>query len=125
MRLRAETAARVPLQEPRATTHQLLTELTSQDDLEAYLHTFEVVARREGCDQAEWAQLLAPLLTGEPIRVYNSLSAVFTNDYAILKTEILARVDLSPICAAQKIILVAHHPNTTQKSLQSSGLLGC
>ncbi len=63
--LRAETAARVPLLEPRATTYQLLTELTSQDDLEAYLHTFEVVARREGCDQAEWAQLLAPLLTGE------------------------------------------------------------
>ncbi len=125
VRLRAETAARVPLQEPRTTAHQLLTELTSQDDLEAYLHTFEVVARREGCDQAEWAQLLAPLLTGEPIRVYNSLSAVSANDYAILKNEILARVGLSPICAAQKIILVAHHLNTTQKSSQSSGLLGC
>ncbi len=53
------------------------------------------------------------------------LSAVSANDYAILKNEILARVGLSPICAAQKIILAAHHPNTTQKSLQSSGLLGC
>ncbi len=125
VRLRAETAARVPLPEPRTTAHQLLTKLTSQDDLEAYLHMFEVVARREGCDQAEWAQLLAPLLTGKPIQVYNSLSAVSANDYAILKTEILARVGLSPICAAQKIILAAHHPNTTQKSLQSSSLLGC
>ncbi len=67
VRLRAETAARVPLPEPRTTAHQLLTKLTSQDDLEAYLHTFEVVAHGEGCDQAEWAQLLAPLLTGEPI----------------------------------------------------------
>ncbi len=92
----------MPLPEPRATAHQLLTKLTSQDDVEAYLHTLEVVARREGWDQAEWAQLLAPLLTGEPQRVYYSLPAVSANDYAILKTEILARVGLSLICAAQK-----------------------
>ncbi len=90
------------LPEPRATTHQLLNKLTSQDDVEAYLHTFEVVTRREEWDQAEWAQLLAPLLTREPKWAYNSLSAVSANDYAILKTKILARVALSPICAAQK-----------------------
>ncbi len=30
------------------------------------------------------------------------LSAVSANDYAILKNKILARVGLSPICAAQK-----------------------
>lgn len=86
VRLREETAARVPLPEPRATAHQLLTKLTSQDDVEAYLHTFEVVARREGWDQAEWAQLLALLLTGESQWVYYSLPAVSANDYAILKT---------------------------------------
>lgn len=44
--------------------------MTDQDDMEAYLHNFEVVAAREEWGHREWARLLALLLTGEPQRVY-------------------------------------------------------
>ncbi|KAI7813969.1 hypothetical protein IRJ41_005290 [Triplophysa rosa] len=100
--LREAAAARVPLPDARSTAHQLLTKLTAQDDIEAYLHTFEVVATREAWDKAEWARILAPLLTGEAQRVYFALQTLASEDYDALKREILARIGLSPISAAQQ-----------------------
>jgi len=86
-----------PLAQPTA-----LPRMTEQDDPEAFLHTFEVVARRGGWEKSEWVQKLAPLLTGEPQQVYFSLPPPHLDDYDFLKKEILAQVGLSPVCAAQK-----------------------
>lgn len=98
--LRGATAQRTPLPEPRWQAHQHLTKLNDQDDVEAYLHTFEVIATREAWEKERWAQLLAPFLTGEAQRAYYSLPPPRNEDYDALKKEILARVGLSPMCAA-------------------------
>lgn len=70
--------------------------MSDQDDVEAFLHTFEVIT-------TEWAQLLAPLLVLEPQRIYFSLPMDQANDYAVLKKEILGCVGLSSVCATQKV----------------------
>ncbi|MGL5224883.1 MAG: hypothetical protein ACRC8Q_06080 [Aeromonas sp.] len=54
------TAALVPLPDARSTAHHFLTKLTELDDIDAYLHTFEVVISRETWDKREWARHLAP-----------------------------------------------------------------
>ncbi|MGL5179678.1 MAG: hypothetical protein ACRC8N_16370, partial [Aeromonas veronii] len=77
----------------------LLTKLSAQDDIEAYLQTFEVVSTR---DKAEWARVLAPLLIGEAQQTYFSLQPPASEDYEALKREILARVRLSPVSGAQQ-----------------------
>ncbi|KAI7789534.1 hypothetical protein IRJ41_013900 [Triplophysa rosa] len=100
--LMESAAARVPLPDARSTAHQLMTKLTAQDDIEAYLHTFEVIATREAWDKAEWAKILAPFLTGEAQRAYVALQPPASEDYDALKREILARLGLSPISAAQQ-----------------------
>ncbi len=42
--LQASTVGRLPLPDAGVKAHQLLVRLTDQDDVEAYLHTFEVIA---------------------------------------------------------------------------------
>lgn len=71
--LRAAVGGAAPVPTPRAHAHQLLTKLTDQDDVEACLHTFEVIATRELWEKSAWAQILAPYLTGEAQRAYYSL----------------------------------------------------
>lgn len=47
---RLEATLRASLPSARATARQLLTKLTDLDDVEAYLHTFKIVAEWEGWD---------------------------------------------------------------------------
>ncbi|KAL1269301.1 hypothetical protein QQF64_031590 [Cirrhinus molitorella] len=100
--LRAAAAQTAPPPDPRITVTQLLPKMTANDDVENYLQMFENVATREGWAREDWARLLAPLLTGEAQRAYFSLSAAASEKYEELKQEILARMGLSPICAAQQ-----------------------
>ncbi len=55
----------------------------------------------EGWLPADWARALAPLSTGEAQRAYFSLPAVTAGQYDEVKREILARLGLSAVCAAQ------------------------
>ncbi|KAI2666719.1 Retrovirus-related Pol polyprotein [Labeo rohita] len=72
------------------------------DDVESYLQLFESTATTEGWPKEDWARALAPLLTGEAQRAYFSLDPSSADDYKELKREILARLGLSPIAAAQQ-----------------------
>ncbi|KAI2667014.1 hypothetical protein H4Q32_029352 [Labeo rohita] len=99
--LRLAAAQRVPLPDPRIKATQLLPKLTGDDDIELYLQMFETTATRENWDQSEWARLLGPLLTGEAQRAYFSLPTELAESYDNLKKEILGRLGLSPISAAQ------------------------
>ncbi len=100
--LQASAAARPPLLDAGVKAHQLLVRLMDQDDVEAYLHTFEGIATREGWVREEWARLIAPFLTGKAQRACYSLQSPRNEQYDDLKAEILARVGLSPTCAAQQ-----------------------
>ncbi len=99
--LHTAAAQRVPLPDPRIQATQLLPKMTAHDDAENYLQMFESIAAREGRPQEAWARALAPLLTGEPQQAYFSIPMGLVDSYDELRKEILARVGLSPIAAAQ------------------------
>ncbi len=99
--LHSAARQRVPLPDSRKQAAQLLPKMTAHDDVEAYLQMFENIATTEGWDPEDWARTLAPLLTGEPQRAFFSLPTEMAESYASVKREILARVGLSPVCAAQ------------------------
>ncbi|XP_073787852.1 uncharacterized protein [Danio rerio] len=82
--------------------HKFITKLSDLDDIDAYLHTFEVIAERERWPKESWARMLAPFLTGEAQRAYFALETPKNDDYKALKKEILARMGLSNISAAQQ-----------------------
>ncbi len=92
---------RVPLPDPRAQATQLLPKMTTHDDVENYLKMFEAIADREDWPREQWARVLASLLTGEPQQAYFSMPTNLNDSYDELRKEILARVGLSPISAAQ------------------------
>uniref|UniRef100_A0A9J7YXD3 Retropepsins domain-containing protein n=1 Tax=Cyprinus carpio carpio TaxID=630221 RepID=A0A9J7YXD3_CYPCA len=95
-------AHRTPLPDPRVQAVQLMPRMTAHDDVEMYMQMFEATAIREAWPEDEWARLLAPLLTGEAQRAYFTMTAERSRDYEEVKKEILGRVGLSPICAAQQ-----------------------
>ncbi len=94
-------APHVPPTDARAQAARLLPKMTPHDDVEAFLQMFENTATMEGWLPADWARALAPLLTGEAQRAYFSLPAVTAGQYDEVKREILARLGLSAVCAAQ------------------------
>lgn len=100
--LQASVAGRVSLPESPVNAHQCLVRLTEHDDIEAYLHIFEVIAAQEGWVPEEWARIIAPFLTGKAQRAYYALQAPWNEQYGELKAEILARVGLYPLCATQQ-----------------------
>lgn len=73
----------------------------AHDDVEAFLQMFVNTATQEGWEREDWARLLASLLMGEVQRAYFALPSSMSDKYSELKKEILARLGLSSVCAAQ------------------------
>lgn len=71
--------------------------MTMEDDVEAFLETFERTAKWEGWPQGDWADVLAPLLTGAAQLAYHALELDEAHDYELMKVEILARCGQSPV----------------------------
>ncbi len=99
--LHTTSARRILVPDPRAQVTQILPKMTAHDDVEEFLQMFENTAVRKGWESEYWARLLAPLLTGEAQRAYLALSSGVSDTYSELKKKILARLGLSPVCAAQ------------------------
>ena len=72
-----------------------LVKLSEQDDIEAYLTTFERVMRAYEIKEERWAVKLAPYLTGKAQLAYAAMRAEDTGSYRCLKDAILRRYDIS------------------------------
>ena len=63
--------------------------MTTDDDPEAFLLTFERTDEREGWPKTQWAGLIAPLLSGESQKAYYDLELAEAGDYEKVRQEIL------------------------------------
>lgn len=68
----------------------MLTNLTVEEDIEAFLGTFKRVTEQEGWWPLDWAQIFTPFLMGEAQQAYHTLHMAKEEDYSILKEETLA-----------------------------------
>ncbi|CAM5149038.1 unnamed protein product, partial [Natator depressus] len=73
-----------------------LPQLAPEDDIEAYLATFEQVADACQWPRGEWTTRLEPYLTGKAQLAYGSLDITETSDYGKVKATILCRYGISP-----------------------------
>ncbi|KAJ8375574.1 hypothetical protein SKAU_G00061540 [Synaphobranchus kaupii] len=87
----------------KKTPEKVLTKLTAEDDVEAYLELFERIATREGWPRAEWAHILTPFLSGEAQQACRDLAIADAANYAQLKSTILAQYGYSLPAKAQRV----------------------
>jgi len=75
---------------------------TAEDDVEAFLHAFETTATREQWPESQWADLIAPFLTGIAQTTYQNLTVNQVVPFDQLKEEILRRYGHTLITRAQR-----------------------
>ncbi|XP_075749486.1 uncharacterized protein LOC142814527 isoform X1 [Rhipicephalus microplus] len=62
-----------------------------KDDLDAYLHRFETIARSQNWPEQQWATALSTCLSGEALSVYGRLTPTDAANYARVKAALLKR----------------------------------
>ena len=67
----------------------------TKDDMDAYLHRFEIYAVSQGWREEQWAVYLSALLTGRALEVYSRLPVRNAQEYGILKDALLRRFNLT------------------------------
>ena len=72
-----------------------LAKLSEEDDVEAFLTTFERLMEAYTVDQSQWAFKLAPQLTGKAQQAYAALPVDEAKDYSLVKAAILHRYDIN------------------------------
>ena len=72
-----------------------LVPLGAEDDVEAYLVTFERILTAHGIDENRWAHFLAPQLTGKAQLAFAALPTTSSDDYEAIKAAILARYGIN------------------------------
>ncbi|XP_072182290.1 uncharacterized protein [Diadema setosum] len=81
---------------------ELLPRLKEGDDVDAFLRTFEKVAKLHGWEKELWAGRLAPLLTGKAREAYSRLDDDVCGNYDVIKKAILLKYELTPDAYRQK-----------------------
>ena len=65
------------------------------DDMDSFLHRFEVYADSQRWSKGQWAVYLSALLKGKALEVYSRLPVKDAQDYEILKDALLKRFNLT------------------------------
>ena len=69
--------------------------LTSEDDIETYLTTFERLVKAHNVKKERWTYKLTPHLTGEAQQAYLAMAQADAEDYEKVKAAILRRYDVT------------------------------
>ena len=72
-----------------------VTKLTEEDDIEAYLTTFERLMKVYDIQEERWSFKLAPQLVGKAQQAYAAMQPDKARDYGELKAAILRRYDIT------------------------------
>ena len=80
---------------PSAGLSVKLVPLAENDDIEAYLVTFERIMAAHKVEKDRWSQYLAPQLSGRAQLAFAALPATSASDYDAIKTAVLARYDIN------------------------------
>ena len=73
-----------------------LAKLGPDDDIEAFLVTFEKTAEAAQWPRAQWSYVIGPYLTGEAQATLKALEKEEATDYRTLKEAILDRYEITP-----------------------------
>ena len=102
-----------------------ITKLTEDDDIEAYLTTFERLMRVHEVKEDRWAFKLAPQLTGKAQKAYAGMGATEAGDYEKLKAAILKRYDITEESYRQRFRAARVKQGETNKDLINKWMRTC
>uniref|UniRef100_A0ABM5GND3 CCHC-type domain-containing protein n=1 Tax=Pogona vitticeps TaxID=103695 RepID=A0ABM5GND3_9SAUR len=100
--------------------------MTSSDDPEAYLHTFERVAVAAGWPREQWTLILIPCLTGLLQEVVDTLSTQEASQYESVKRAILRTLNLTEETYRKRLRDLkwkpGSHPRTVAQRMRANAL---
>ena len=94
-----------------------VTKLTEEDDIEAYLTTFERLMKAYDVREERWAFKLAPQLVGKAQQAYAAMNPDEAKDYAKLKKAILRRYDINEESYRQRFRSAVRKQGKTNREL--------
>ena len=94
-----------------------VTKLTENDDIEAYLTTFERLMLAYEVKKEKWAYKLAPQLVGKAQQAYAGLTVADAGDYEKLKSAILRRYDITDDSYRQRFRAARLRPGESNREL--------
>ncbi|XP_078232779.1 uncharacterized protein LOC140707593 [Pogona vitticeps] len=100
--------------------------MTSSDDPEAYLHTFERVALAAGWPKDQWTLVLIPCLTGLLQEVVDTLSTQEATQYEVVKEAILRTLNLTEETYRKRLRELkwkpGSHPRTVAQRMRANAV---
>ena len=94
-----------------------VTKLTEEDDIEAYLTTFERLMQAYEIQRERWVFKLAPQLSGKAQQAYAAMNPEEAQDYDSLKEAILRRYDVNEESYRQKFRSATRKQGETNREL--------
>ena len=105
------------LRQGRSEPEVKLTRLTNQDDIEAYLTTFERMMIAYEVDKSRWAFKLAQQLTSKAQQAYAAMPIAESGKYDEVKEAILSRYEIDEEAYRYRFCSVKKEPEKTNREL--------
>ncbi|KAJ8023583.1 hypothetical protein HOLleu_36062 [Holothuria leucospilota] len=93
--------------------------LTSDDDVECYLSTFERLCIKHDIPEANWTIILESFLTGKAQRAYFALTENEKEDYQLVKESVLYAYQLTPSTYREKFRNASKNSSETFRQFSS------